>query len=185
MVDKKRRRRRKVPKSLKLSSTTTNLPVPEVVKNENIQKPSDTVKVVKYNYNGVDRINEIPALRSMSHSEIINNIIGKYGYSTARQMEIASEDEATPIFERIVMGFVAQALKSSDKIGSDNAKYLMDRVGGKSKEVIEHTGPVGNVVEITNNTLNLNAMSVEQLKQLKDMAIEIKKLREESNKNGD
>lgn len=141
------------------------------------QTENANFQVVKYNYSSADRINDIPSFSKTLNENFLENLMAKYSLMTVTQLEMASEDPDVSILERIIMEQLAVALDQREKLGADAAKYIQERIGGKAKQVIEHSGPKGSAIKLTHETITkqidnfLDLLDENELEEYEQMAL--------------
>lgn len=140
MEEKRTRRRRRKP------MTPKNIKKHEDHQNEMAliaKEASEVLEPIIYNKSSIDRINAIPDVRTVMNPDAMDNLIGKYGTMTPKQLEEASRDPQTSCFERMMMERQAMATSPKTKAELAISESIINRIGGKAKERHEHSGPNG------------------------------------------
>ena len=144
-------------------------------KKREIQKKAKKSGASDFNYSGVERLNSIPDYSKLTNENLVSKVIGKYSVMTSKQLVKASKDPHNTLLETQVISMILKSLKSKDALSI--TKYLHDRLDGKVKERVEHSGPNSKPIEISSTTMDLSKLNKEDLLALKSVVSNLKKIK--------
>ena len=118
---------------------------------------------------GIERINAIPDYTKIMEPNMIERTIMKFYPMTKTQLIHASKDPYNTMMEISILGMIKIMHDPSDSKYVSVNKYIHDRIGGRPKERIEHSGPGGSAIQTEDIgfKLDLNNMTGDQLRALK------------------
>lgn len=133
-----------------------------------------------YDYESVDRLNQIPDFTEMLNENIVENSLSRFTGVDTRLFRRIVEKGNISMLERAAIELVMMTSKKSakDRDKLEAIKYLHARIGGKPKERIEHSGPKGKPIQLktTRAEFDLSKMSDKQLDALEKIAKVMNKL---------
>ena len=143
---------------------------PDKVETKTVEPDNKQAHAPFYNMSGIDRLNSIPDYTKIMDPHAIERTIMKYYVMGKNQLVAASKDPNNTVLEISIIGMMKILNNPDHKSYVDVNKYVQSRIGGKPREVIEHTGPGGGAIQTeTTETvkLDLDNMTSVQLKALK------------------
>lgn len=112
-------------------------------------KPERPVHTPLYNMSGVDRLNAIPDYTKIMDPQVIERTMMKYYVMNKHHLVAASNDPNNTILEMSAISLMKISLDPDHKDYVAVNKYIQARIGGKPREIIEHTGANGGAIAIT------------------------------------
>ena len=108
-----------------------------------IKAESKVFEPIVYDTSGVDRLNAIPDFKAQLAKNWSEKVILKYWVMNQEQLAEAAKDKTITVYERMILGQVAETLRAGSKNAFNYAKHLTERVEGMAIATIAHTGPDG------------------------------------------
>lgn len=166
----KRRRRRRSPEAPKKETMEKRTEVAEVTKE---------VNVPFYNMKGVERLKSMPDYTSLIPDNLVARTIAKYYFMEFDQLIKESKDKNSTVLEQEII-FLHLKARSKQPGSFHVAKYLHDRLEGKVKDRIEHSGPGGGPMQMQKVELDFDNMTIEEVEAMKKAHIISKKFTKDS-----
>lgn len=99
-------------------------------------------------YKGADRINAIADHTKKLKKGFLENVYLEYSLMNTEEFAKAVKDKELTLLERqIIRSVTLAASKGKDAITAQ--KMIQDRIGGKAKDRIEHSGPDGGAITVS------------------------------------
>lgn len=141
-----------------------------------------TVEPANTNFSGLDRINAIPNFTKKIKENFLADTIFQYSLMSPKALIKASKDDNLTVLERQVIVQLVDSLSKSKGAAQSRAQSH-DRIAGKSTNKVEHSGPNGAPIDVTNSNLvdSLGNMSKEELLKIKKAVTLVKSVNDSKN----
>ena len=171
MEEKRKRRRRRKPMTEK--------------NNKKHEKNHARLEFIFYQEKHMTKIKSVPDIRTVMKDGALTNLLVKYGFMTPSELLEKSKDPKTSCFERMQMERMAAATTPKTKIQAAIGESVINRIEGKPKDRVEHSGPNGDPITLASVQArdaaewervveNMNAEEFEEYKRVVDFNKQMK-----------
>jgi len=139
----------------------------------------ETVKPADTKFSGLDRINSIPDYTKKVKANFLADIIFQYSLMSPDELIKASKDKNITVLERQVIVQLVDSVSKS-KGAARSREMSHDRISGKATNKVEHSGPDGAPIDISNSQLvnGLGSMTRDELLKIKKAVTLVKAVKD-------
>lgn len=164
------KRKKKVAKNKSSDNGSKNIPTMEEREKESVKFQDVSIPIYSELGNNFNRLNMIPDYTTKTKAGVLENTLGTMVSMQPEQFANITKDKNLTILERMCAQLIKKcvATKEEPDFSEETLKYVFNRVYGKPKDRVEHSGNVHQTFEAkTKQVPDIENFTVEELEKFK------------------